>query len=43
MYYDYCHNLTNLANTTGSQAIIKGEGHQYFWLVGGYGLEIGHF
>ena len=24
-------------------AIIKVSGHQYWWLAGGYDLEIGHF
>ena len=28
---------------TGARAIIKVSGHQYRWLTGGYGLEIGHF
>ena len=27
----------------GSRAIIKGSGHQYHWLAGGYDLEIGQF
>ena len=27
----------------GTQAIIKVKGHQYWWLAGGYDLEISHF
>ena len=28
---------------TGTRAIIKVLGHQYWWLAGGYDLEVGHF
>ena len=28
---------------TGARVIIKVFGHQYWWLTGGYDLEIGHF
>ena len=31
--------ITTLA---GARAIIKVLGHQYWWLAGGYDLEIGH-
>ena len=27
----------------GARTIINVSGHQYQWLAGGYGLEIGHF
>ena len=27
----------------GTRVIIKVSGHQYWWLAGGYDLEIGHF
>ena len=27
----------------GTRVIIKMSGHQYWWLAGGYDLEIGHF
>ena len=27
----------------GTRAVIKVLGHQYWWLAGGYDLEIGHF
>ena len=27
----------------GARVIIKVSGHQYWWLVGAYDLEIGHF
>ena len=33
----------HLLTTTGTRAIIKVSDHQYWWLAGGYDLEIGHF
>ena len=33
----------HLLTTAGIQTIIKVSGHQYWWLAGGYDLEIGHF
>ena len=34
---------TNTDDLAGAWAIIKVSGHQYWWLAGGYDLEIGHF
>ena len=34
---------TDDPSLTGARAIIKVSGHQYWWLAGGYDLEIGHF
>ena len=34
---------TDDPSLAGTQAIIKVLGHQYWWLAGGYDLEIGHF
>ena len=28
---------------TGAWVIVKMSGHQYWWLAGGYDLEVGHF
>ena len=36
-------NGTDDPSLAGTWAIIKVSGHQYLWLAGGYGLEIGHF
>ena len=33
---------TDDPSLAGTRAIIKGSGHQYWWLAGGYDLEIGH-
>ena len=34
---------TDDLSLAGAWEIIKVSGHQYRWLPGGYGLEIGHF
>ena len=46
LYPGYNHWLitnTDDRSLAGTWAIIKGLGHQYQWLAGGYDLEIGHF
>ena len=35
--------FTLIMTLAGAGAIIKGLGHQYRWLSGGFDLEIGHF
>ena len=37
------HQVTTMLATSGTRAIIKVSGHWYWWLAGGYYLEIGHF
>ena len=34
---------TDDPSLTDAQAFIKMSGHQHWWFVGGYDLEIGHF
>ena len=34
---------TDDPSLAGTRAIIKVSGHQHWWLVGGYDLEIGQF
>ena len=34
---------TDDPSLAGTRATIKVSGHQYWWLAGGYDLEIGHF
>ena len=34
---------TDYPSLAGTRAIISVSGHQYWWLAGGYDLEIGHF
>ena len=34
---------TDDPSLAGAQVIIKVSGHQYWWLAGGYNLQIGHF
>ena len=34
---------TDDPSLVGTLATIKVSGHQYWWLAGGYDLEIGHF
>ena len=34
---------TDDPSPAGAWVIIKVSGHQYWWLAGGYDLEIGHF
>ena len=35
--------LATFKNVTSAWVIFKVSGHQYWWLAGGYDLEIGHF
>ena len=37
------HQVTTMLATFGTRSIIEVSDHQYWWLVGGYDLEIGHF
>ena len=42
-YYQANNGIELIINLIVGQAIIKVLGHQYWWLAGGYDLEIGHF
>ena len=46
LFPDHSHMLTTGTDDpslTGALAINKVNVHQYWWLAGGYDLEIGHF